>query len=435
MRWAFAKQPLTHVMNFGYKTENEVKPFFMTIWNVYLFFATSANLDGFNPKKNNTHKPRTLLDKWLLSKLNQLVTSVRKYLDKALFHKATDELEQFVELLSTWYIRRSRRRFWKEDHSLDKLSAYNTLYNTLVTLCQLLAPFVPFFSDAVYQKLTKNVTRDYPESVHLCKYPSVKKSLVDNELNAEMDIVLEVVKLGRAARNQSKVKLRQPLSDLLVWCRNQNTNQVLKKFKSELLAELNVKKIRFIKNPEKYLDITLKPNYQVLGPQLKTQVQTVNDFLLKLNQDQIMKAYYSQNQALELLLPGRKETLSLILNEDIFMLAKPVGEHTVAVSKDFAVALDTQIDNDLFLEGIARDFVRVVQSQRNKENYHVNDKIVIYYSADKQVKEAIENFSEYIKTETLAVEILIANKKAELKEFKIGQFVLSFKILKKQISE
>ncbi|NHJ49076.1 MAG: isoleucine--tRNA ligase [Asgard group archaeon] len=429
MRWAFAKQPLTHVMNFGYKTENEVKPFFMTIWNVYSFFATSANLDEFVPKKNNTNKPRTLLDKWLLSKLNQLVMSVRKYLDKALFHKATEELEQFVELLSTWYIRRSRRRFWKEEHSLDKLSAYNTLFTTLVTLCKLLGPIVPFFSDALYQNLTKNVAKDFPESVHLCDYPKVRKTLVDNELNSEMDIVLEVVRLGRSARNQSKVKLRQPLSELLIWCRNQSTSQILKKFKNELLAELNVKKLRFIKNPEKYLDLSLKPNYQILGPHLKTKVQVVNELLQQLNQKEIMNAYYNENQLLELQLPDEKEKIAFVLNQDLILQAKPIGEHSVAVSNDFAVALDTQLTDELQLEGLARDFVRIVQAQRKKEKFQVNDKIVIYYWTDKLLVNAIERFNDYIKAETLASKLSLKSKKDDMVELKMGQqkFYLTIK--------
>ncbi|NHK29785.1 MAG: isoleucine--tRNA ligase, partial [Asgard group archaeon] len=430
MRWAFAKQPLIHVMNFGYKTENVIKPFFMTIWNIYSFFATFANLDNFVPKVSGNHHPKTTMDSWLLSKLNVLTKSVRSNLDKSLFHIATTEIEQFVELLSTWYIRRNRRRFWKQDQSDDKLSAYYTLYETLLTLCKLLAPIIPFFSEVIYRNLTKNTGNNQPESVHLCSYPKVKKSLVNQQLNNEMVVVLEVVRLGRAARNESKVRLRQPLSELLIWCKNRNTESILKEFENDLMEELNVKKVRFVTNPEKYLELQLKPNYQILGPKLKTKVQQINKDLQKLNQEQIMNAYYHQDQLIEIILSSDSEKISLKLNHDLLLAAKPKGSHTVAISNNYAVAINVKLTQNLLLEGLARDFIRHVQNLRRKNNYNVNDQIVIYFNTEIELTNAITKFTDYIQTETLAIKIANTNYSDKMKTIAFNGYNLSIQIEK-----
>jgi len=408
MRWSFVKQPITQVMNFGYYLEKEVKPFFLTIWNVYSFFSKFANLDGFNP---NNHKLKDLsyqplLDKWLLSSLNELIKEVRKNMDKALFHKAITAIERFVEQLSTWYVRRSRRRFWKSEESDDKISGYLTLHKTLVSVVQLMAPVTPFFSDALYQKLTKNLKGKTPTSVHLCSYPKVKSSQISKIINRKMNAVLEVVKLGRTARKNTNLRLRQPLAELLIWCKDPKQQAVIKEFRDELVSELNVKKLRFVTKPEKFIQFSLKPNYPVLGPKLKEKIQEVKEQLEKLDTKIIMNGYYQKVQQIELTLSTNKKPMKLKYHRDVLLEAQPVGTHAIATSNNFAVAFNTTLTDELVLEGKARDVVRHIQKLRKDNNLQVSDKIKVYYQTNDILTKAIESFREYISTETLAIDLV-----------------------------
>ena len=204
-------------------------------------------------------------------------------------------------MLSTWYVRRSRRRFWKCEDSSDKFSAYSTLFETLLTLSKLLAPITPFFSDKLYLNLTQNSGSQNYSSVHLTKFPNVKKSLLNYELNRKMDLVLELVRLGRAARSTTNIRLRQPLPSLKVWCRNHEDETVVKEFKQDLLNELNVKKVKFVKNPGKLFKLRLKPNYRTLGPKLKGALSSVEEKLKELDQRAILEVFNSTEQILSLI--------------------------------------------------------------------------------------------------------------------------------------
>jgi len=407
IRWASAKQQLSQTLNFGYHLEDELKPFFLTVWNVYSFFATFANLDQFKPnsKQSKTVKSQPYLDKWLLSKLNELVKQVRKDLDKMNFRNATMEIEQFVEQLSTWYLRRSRRRFWKHENSEEKLSGYYTLYETLLTLSKILAPFVPFFSEKLYQNLTKFTNSKMLSSVHLCAYPKFMKSNYDKELNEKMDVVLQVVRLGRSARSASNFRLRQPLSEVIVWSKDKKLENVLSEFKNEIQTELNVKNLRFAKNPEKLLEFKLKLNYQVLGPRLRGEITLLEDKIMDIDQKIVIDAYYKKDQVLEVKLDPSKKPLKLVLNDDLILEAIPLGDRSIAVSEQFAVAIDTKITEELLLEGFARDIVRHIQNLRKKEGLQVNDKIAISYKTKGKLEQAITKFTDYICTETLTTNL------------------------------
>ncbi len=416
LRWAFAKQQLTQTMHFGYHLVKELKQFFLTLWNVYSFFATFANLDQFKPKQKLTKGTRPLLDEWLLSRLNLLVKQVRKYLDKADFRKTVLELEEFVELLSTWYLRRSRRRFWKHENSEEKLSGYETLYSVLLTMSKLIAPIAPFFGELLYQNLTKNLDSNLPMSVHLCNYPKSTKKLLKKELNEKMDDVLEVVKLGRAARSKVDLRLRQPLEEVIIWCKNTENEKVLKEFEMELLTELNVKKLRFVRNPEKLLTFKLKPNYQLLGPKLKGRIKLLEDKMKTLNQKVIFEAYNNSEQLLEVQLTPEMKPMKLRLNQDLDLDVQPKGTHTIAINHRFAIALNTKISEKLLLEGIARDIVRHIQNLRKKLDLNVNDQIEVYYKASEDLKKAFTEFSDYICTETLTtkMELISSIKNTEI---------------------
>ena len=407
IRWASAKQQLSQTLNFGYHLENELKPFFLTVWNIYSFFATFANLDQFKPndKQIGNLKSQPYLDKWLLSKLNGLVKQVRKNLDKMNFKNATAEIEQFVDQLSTWYLRRSRRRFWKHENSEEKLSGYYALYETLLTLSKILAPFVPFFSEKLYQNLTKFTNTKMPASVHLCAYPKFMKSNYDKEINEKMDVVLQVVKLGRSARSASNFRLRQPLSEIIVWSKDKKLEDALSEFKNEIQSELNVKNLRFANNPEKLLEFKLKLNYQVLGPKLRGEITILEDKIEEIDQKIVIDAYYKKDQVLEVVLDPSKKPLKLILHDDLILEAIPLGERSIAVSEKFAVAINTKITEDLLLEGFARDIVRHIQNLRKEEGLQVTDKITINYKTKGKLEQAFTKFTDYICTETLTTNL------------------------------
>ncbi len=407
IRWASAKQQLSQTLNFGYHLENELKPFFLTVWNIYSFFATFANLDQFKPndKQIGNLKSQPYLDKWLLSKLNRLVKQVRKDLDKMNFKNATAEIEQFIDQLSTWYLRRSRRRFWKHENSEEKLSGYYALYETLLTLSKILAPFVPFFSEKLYQNLTKFTNTKMPASVHLCAYPKFMKSNYDKEINEKMDVVLQVVKLGRSARSASNFRLRQPLSEIIVWSKDKKLEDALSEFKNEIQSELNVKNLRFANNPEKLLEFKLKLNYQVLGPKLRGEITLLEDKIEEIDQKIVIDAYYKKDQVLEVVLDPSKKPLKLILHDDLILEAIPLGERSIAVSEKFAVAINTKITEDLLLEGFARDIVRHIQNLRKEEGLQVTDKITINYKTKGKLEQAFTKFTDYICTETLTTNL------------------------------
>ncbi|HUT80529.1 MAG TPA: isoleucine--tRNA ligase [Candidatus Bathyarchaeia archaeon] len=407
IRWSFAKQSLTQVMNFGYNLESELKPFFLTIWNIYSFFATFANLDDFDPSqiKIEELKNKSLLDKWLLSALQELVKEVRKNLDHTDFQKATTAIEQFVDRLSTWYIRRSRRRFWKSEKSEEKTCGYITLYEALLTLVKLLAPITPFFSECLYQMLTYTKIKK-SISVHLCDYPKAKSSLINKQLNEKMDNLLEIVKLGRSARSSSNIRLRQPLAELLVWCKEPIQQEVIKEFKNELLAELNVKKVKIVQKPEKFLRFTIKPNYPILGPKLKGNIRLVEKKLKELSHLEILEAYYQHDKEIILNLESFKQPLKLKLYHDILLEAQPIGSHSIAVNTNFAVALNISLTEELISEGLARDLVRYIQEIRKKLALQVDDKIQVQYFAEDKSAIVISTYQNYITSETLTAKLV-----------------------------
>ncbi|MHA1532393.1 MAG: DUF5915 domain-containing protein, partial [Candidatus Heimdallarchaeota archaeon] len=372
-----------------------------------------------NDKQASTLKSQPYLDKWLLSKLNGLVKQVRKDLDKMNFKNATVEIEQFVDQLSTWYLRRSRRRFWKHENSEEKLSGYYALYETLLTLSKILAPFVPFFSEKLYQNLTKFTNSKMPSSVHLCAYPKFMKSNYDKELNEKMDVVLQVVKLGRSARSASNFRLRQPLSEVIVWSKNKKLENSLSEFKNEIQTELNVKNLRFARKPEKLLEFKLKLNYQILGPKLREDITLLEDKIKDIDQKIVVDAYYKKDQVLEIVLDPSKKPLKLVLHDDLILEAIPLGERSIAVSEKFAVALDTKITEDLLLEGFARDIVRHIQNLRKKEGLHVADKITISYKTEGKLEQAFTRFTDYICTETLTTNLTRKEKLSKGERLKI----------------
>ena len=409
LRWYSTKQPLNQTMKFGYYLKKELMPFFMTIWNVYSFFATFANLDKFKPsvkeyKKMLEESNMPLLDKWLYSKLHVLINNTTKNYERSQYRNVTLELEKFVEELSTWYIRRNRRNFWKSESNEEKLSAYYSLYETLMTLVKILAPITPFFSEYLYQNLTYSSNQNTPLSVHLCDFPKSKKKFIDSKLNEKMEKVLEIVRLGRSIRSKENLRLRQPLQQLKIWCRNTKDQQKVKEFQDLILAELNTKKLTFLKKPETLFILTVKPNYQQLGPKLRGEIGLLEQALESLSQRKILEAFHTKEQILEIKLLNDK-ILSLNLEEDLKLEAIAKGTLAVAIGKEFAIALETEVTEELRLEGLARDTIRLLQEMRRKESFQVNDQIIVYFDGNETIQKVFKEFKEYIESEILAIAI------------------------------
>ncbi len=286
MRWLFAKVNPSQNLNFGYSVLDEVRrSFILPLWNSYSFFATYARLDGFDPNDPTTNVPlaeRTLLDRWIVSRLNQVVAKTREGLETYHAEVAAREIEYFVvEELSNWYIRRNRRRFWKSESDRDKVAAYRTLYDVLTTVTGLLAPFVPFLSEAIYQNLVRSIDPAAPESVHLTDYPTVDETRIDEVLSSDMAAVLEVVSLGRAARSEAGVKVRQPLPGILVHAGDKAVLEAVVRLKDQVLDELNVKDVAPLVELGDVVAYDIRPKLAILGPKYGKRLGEVRTQLAK----------------------------------------------------------------------------------------------------------------------------------------------------------
>jgi len=370
----------------------------MTLWNVYIFFKNNAELDSFNPEKMGVLSNE--LDRWLLSRLNSTIVELRKNLDDFEIHKATKALERFIDELSNWYLRRSRRRFWKEEMSEDKISAYTALYTALKKLAIAMAPFTPFFSDFMYRNLWGK-----RESVHLEDYPLPDEKVIDKELEEEMNIAIKIAEAGRRARQLANIKLRQPLAKMTIVA-DERYHKIIDKFLEVLKEEVNVKEIEIRISAGEMVSIKIKPNYRVLGPKLKKDMSKVLKSLSKIPPEEVVSKLRSGGIDIE----GY-----LLTPEDIEVVEKPAeGIQAVEVEGlPIIVYLDTHITNELRQEGLAREIVRRVQAMRKELNLDYAQKIKTYYLGDEEIAEAIETFRDYIMKETQSLEL----KKGEAKGY------------------
>jgi isoleucyl-tRNA synthetase len=401
MRWLYCAHNPTINLNFGYGIGDEVRRrFIIPLWNSYAFFANYAALDGFDPTDPVNAVPlgeRTLLDRWIISRLQGLIAEVRDRLDDYDAQAATRAIEHFtVEELSNWYIRRNRRRFWKTEADRDKAAAYLTLYEVLTTVTQLLAPFVPFLADEMYDNLVRSLDASKPVSVHLTDYPLPDAARVDHALDRDMSALLAAVNLGRAARNKASVKVRQPLPSVLIWARDSSTLEAVERMQEQLLDELNVKALGRIDNPEEYATYVIRPNLALLGPKYGKQLGAVRSALSAADPASVARTVRN-GDALTL----GEFTLS---PEEVLVDVKEREGFNVAEEGDLLVALDTTLTPELIAEGLARDFVRGVQDARKDAGLRIEDTIRLAWSAEGDVAHAIERHLEEIAAETLARE-------------------------------
>lgn len=401
--------------------------FLGTIKNTYAFFTLYANIDNFNPLDHKIDiKMRPLIDQWIMSKYNRLVKTVRENLDKFEIMAASTIFEKFVDDLSNWYVRRSRRRFWKFELDDDKKSAYLTLYEVLVGFAKLLAPFCPFITEAMYRNLVCKIDPNAKMSVHLTDYPEYKEELNFEELESQMALIQNVVYLGRSARNACSLKVRQPLAEMIIKISAPHEKEIINSMKELIDEELNIKTLTFVNSLDEYVNYTLKPNFPVLGSKYGKLVPEIKKYLETTPNNDIAKAILKSGEY-KFELNGSE----IILNkENVVTTSKSKDGFAAVIEGENGVALNTTLNEELIMEGYAREVVNKVQNMRKDSDFEILDRVKINYSVIDHAKEEIiakslKNFGEYVKHETLSENIIAhaydsAKNSPEFKEWDIN---------------
>ena len=369
--------------------------FFGTIKNVYNFFSLYANTDNIDPKEFFIpYNERPELDRWILSKYNNLKKYVEVELERYDMTKTVRAIQDFVnEDLSNWYIRRSRRRFWDTELTLDKKSVYNTTFEVLVGIAQMVAPFSPFLSEELYRKLTGEL------SVHISHYPRCNDELIDEKLEHKMDLVKNLVTLGRASREAAKIKVRQPIGKAYI---DASYETIMKDLLPLIEEELNVKEVIFSKDINQYMNFSLKPNFATLGKTLGPKLKEFSSKLSALDAPEAVNKLQN-GEAIAFDLAGESFTFT---KEDVLINVSPKEGFDVATENNLFIVLDTNLTPELINEGFAREFISKIQQMRKAQDLEMMDKIKVYFTSTEEVAKAIEIHTDYIKDETLALEIV-----------------------------
>jgi isoleucyl-tRNA synthetase len=402
MRWyLYTASPPGQERRFSSDLVGEVlRSFTLTLWNTYSFFITYANLDGWRPEGSVqiTYSP---LDQWLRSSLHTLVRDVTTALENYDVLGATRPIEVFVDQLSNWYLRRSRRRFWKSESDADKKAAYATLYEALVTVSKLLAPTMPFMADELYQNLVRSVDENAPLSVHLTEWPAFDEALIDEKLNREMALVMKLVSLGHAARNKANRKVRQPLAEVAFAVGNREEGEIALAHADLLEDELNVKKVRLLNAANEAVSFSLNPLPKQLGQKYGSKFPEIRKAVLALDAEKTASSLLAGN-AVKVEADGESYWL---LPEEVEVRVNARSGYAVASEGAYLAALVTDLTPELIQEGLAREFVRRVQDLRKSAGLEIADRINLYVSASPALAEAINIQMDYICTETLAREL------------------------------
>ena len=374
-----------------------------TLKNAYSFFEMYANADNVDPREYNIEvKDRELIDRWLLSKLNKLIKDVTKAYEEYDLHKVAKLIVPFLnDDLSNWYIRSNRRRFWDSELTESKKAVYLTTYEVLVALCKLCAPLTPYLTEELYQKLTGE------ESVHLADFPKVDLDLIDLECEERMDLVRDVCSLGRYAREEANIKVRQPISSLIL---PKDNEKVIGDLLSVIKEELNVKEVEFKEDMSKYLDYIVKPNFKILGKTLGPKIKELQGILSKLTVNEIDKI---NSKGLKIKLAGEDFTLT----SDMVLISIKQKEGYASSSNDkTCVVLDTHLTEELILEGLAREFVRTIQALRKEEDFVITDHINVYYNGTEAIDKMLDMYKDYVKGEVLGEKIVKDEKLTNLED-------------------
>ena len=379
------------------------RKFFGTLTNTYQFFAIYANIDGFKHQELLIpYEERPELDRWIISKTNLVVREVEKLMDEYEITKAARLIQDYViDHLSNWYVRRSRRRFWKSEMSKNKLSAYQTLYECLIKTVKIASPFAPFICDYIYKNLNDLTRLESWESVHLSYYPEA--NYIDAQLEEKMDIAQRIVYLARSIRAKSNLKVRQPLRKILV-ALDDKYKDAVEKMKDVILEEVNIKELVLLDDDAEIVNKFAKPNFKSIGPKFGKNAKLVAEEIKKFDKSKIKEL--EKNKEISIIV--NNEHLK-ILFDDVEILSSEIEGWAVESDKGITVALDKELTEELIFEGLAREFVNRVQNIRKDSGLDVTDRINIYYDADEKVRLAVEKFRDYISNETLANDILHSN--------------------------
>ncbi|MBZ9777646.1 isoleucine--tRNA ligase [Psychroflexus sp. CAK8W] len=374
------------------------RKFFGTLYNTYSFFSMYANLDNFQyEEKDIDRKDRPEIDRWILSELNTLIQTVDDFYANYEPTKATRAISEFVqENMSNWYVRLSRRRFWKGDYKTDKVSAYQTLFTCLKTIAQLSAPVAPFFSDRLYKDLTSTCIGDHKESVHLANFPKQNPELIDKSLEHKMQMAQSISSLALSLRKKEMIKVRQPLERIMIPALDPTIKEQIAEVSDLIKSEINVRTIEFIDDTSGILVKDIKPNFKVLGPRFGKDMKHVAHAIQKMEAKDITDL--EKNKSIELEVNGKKTSISI---DEVEILSQDIEGWLVASGNGLTVALDVTLNEELVNEGIARELVNRIQNLRKDSGLEVTDRINIELQEDEKISKAVHQNLDYIKTETL----------------------------------
>ena len=389
------------------------RKFMSTLWNTYAFFVLYADIDNFDPTKYELNYDQLpVMDKWLLSRLNTTVQAVDNDLANYKIPEAARALQEFVDEMSNWYVRRSRERFWAKGMEQDKINAYMTLYHALVTIAKTAAPMIPFMTEDIYQNLVRSVDKDAPESIHLCDFPTVNEAWIDKDLEADMKELLEIVVLGRACRNTANIKNRQPIGTMYV-----KAEKKMSEFYTDIIAdELNVKEVKFADDVESFISYSFKPQLRTVGPKYGKLLNGIRTALSEIDGTAAMKEL-RENGVLTLDIDGNKVELA---EEDLLIETAQSEGYVTETDGETSVVLDTNLTPELIQEGFVREIISKVQTMRKEAGFEVMDKIIVYAKDNDKIMDIMKANQDEIKREVLAENIILGEAEGYTKEWNIN---------------
>ena len=416
IRWYFYINSAPWLPNrfHGKAVQEGQRKFMGTLWNTYAFFVLYANIDNFDPTKYTLdYDNLPVMDKWLLSKLNSVVKTVDDCLANYKIPESARALQEFVDEMSNWYVRRSRERFWAKGMEQDKINAYMTLYTALVTISKAAAPMIPFMTEEIYQNLVRSVDKDAIESIHLCDFPKVEEAWINKELEDDMEELLKIVVLGRAARNTANIKNRQPIGTMYI-----KADKEMGEFYTDIIAdELNVKEVKFANDVESFISYSFKPQLRTVGPKYGKLLNGIRTALAEINGTEAMNELRSTG-LLTLDINGNKVELS---EEDLLIETAQTEGYVTEADGDISVVLDTNLTPELIEEGFVREIVSKVQTMRKEAGFEVMDKIHIYAKDNDKILELMKNHKEEIMSEVLAEDMTLGTTDGYVKEWNINK--------------